>query len=86
MPMFKYIIFEDNHGSPHLRIFDGIHESHCDIRNSSPPGWAVVGAGEFRCDDASISCIRQSVSLNMSFSSEGSADDTNTVKRLYDAV
>jgi len=86
MPMFKYIIFEDNQGSPHLRIFDGLHESHVDVRNSAPSGWCVLGAGEFRCDDSSMSFIRKSVSLRIPFSAEGSAEDARLAKSLYEAV
>lgn len=84
MPCFKYIIFHDTQGSPHLRIFDGLWESHVDIRNAAPEGWTVVGAGEFRCND--MSCIHKSSSLRMDFSADKSQVDSDLVKRLYECV
>jgi hypothetical protein len=82
MPMFKYIIFEDQQANQHLRIFDALWEGHVDIRNAAPTGWTVVGAGEFRCNQ--ISCIHKSVSLAMPFSAKRTDEDTELVKRLYE--
>jgi hypothetical protein len=82
--MFKYILFEDEQSLPHLRIFDFLSESHADVKNSAPPGWHVVGAGEFHCE--SMSLIRGSVTLNMAHTKEGCIDDTKLANQLYNAA
>ena len=84
--MFKYVIFSDLQCNPHLRIFDGLHESHAEVRQTAPRGWTVLSAGEFRCDADSISMVKKSVSLKVPFSADGSVSDTKLAKSLYEAM
>jgi len=81
----KYVIFENCHEMPTVRIFDEITDHHSVAREvgEQSPGLKLVSAGRIRLCEG-MSAVNGSVGLGLKFSLERSQKDTEIINRLND--